>query len=743
MVKKKKKDHGRKTSYVLRFRKPNWGEYLPFAIFALLWLGLVLVAWPAVFERFNFPKLMWWAVVGSSLAVVGFFHLIASQKEVVVVGGKYLVAFLLMFVIVTWTALDSGASWWGMYGRFYASGLSWVLSLVVFYGLYVTLRWSVRKKHMEWFHLGWVSLAIVQSFLAIAQRIWGVEYSFGDLLPEGSNTPVGTIGHPDSLAIFLLSALWWSLYKMEVNSNSFLKSLWAIGAIFLLAGLLSLGSLVALGLLAFLTIAMTLQLYINKNVGYLFSWWSGWLLFSILAVFIWSTPYLGVGSWPERYTQFRLQESWQFTLEAIERHPITGVGWENYYFSFEQEIRPELDPSFNALLNSDDNWQRVYNNTGVELLTLVSFGGLLALGVWGWFLYSLLVSYWRNRVKLLKDPEARWYAFLTVSCLLLMSFQVASMFVWACFWLGVAGSWVRLGGVSTWRLENAPELVSSWLRKPQLSLFGIVMAGFLWLVIAFGSFQWLRAERLFEKQQRIVDMIEKMEEEGTPLETEEEEMWHKIGYEAIRKAHSLVVWDERYQAALAKQMYLYGAFAVDAYDLTDQSQGQALAGNFNSWIVEAEGHIEQAIKKMPIEPGYYLIRGEIVADTEVMIDSYLKAVELAPLQPMYYYYLARQYYLNNDYEYAAQVVIEGLKTKPDWVPIRVELVKVLMEAEMYVEAQEQLAAFRLWVFEDQDSRRTYRGADLEAIIVDLESQLPEDLDYQELPNVSPPIEDRV
>lgn len=616
---------------------------LTYSIYILVFL-LPLFFLPFTGELYEFNKLflLFFITLIGFLAWAG--KLILVERAVIFKRTPFDLWVLLFWGFIgigTIFSQDWRNSVFGAYGRF--SGNFIELTLWVLFYILITQNFTARqaKRLIELFLIS-SSLVAISFHLAF----WGaLQYLH---LPFQFISTLGI--SPQGLAVFLGIALatlvsYWIFAHPQRTSMRILY-----GAAFLVQGgvlviVNSPWTWIVIGISAFglLSIVLLLHLLTGKEINRL----SLCIFFILVALLFFFFPSLfHLANVPSEIL-LNNKTSWQISVEAFRQSPLVGVGLGNWQESF-LRFKP-------LLFNASSFWQYRFDTPLSYYALLLSTAGMLGIiaylilmGMLGFLLRKVFREDHSPRLKIVILPALFGLAALLVSFIWYYETITLSLLFWT--FLAVLGIFFAKGfSLAEFRrdFKITPE-ANLFLS----SLFLLIIVG-VGLVGFFGG-KFYYAELLYKKSLAAPSLKEQVD--------------------VLTRVISLSPFEVEYRLALSQAASLYTQGELEklppAASGNDQETQKILP-----YVNLAINQIEYLAKSVPRRLAVWEVRGALYKNfrkfsgkeaVNLAIDSFKKAGELAPTDPIYPLQIARIALDENDIPQAKSETAKAQSLKPDY-----------------------------------------------------------------------------
>jgi hypothetical protein len=420
-----------------------------------------------------------------------------------------LLAYLGVYLITSFTALDQVSSFLGYYGRFVGSFMS-VMSLVVLYYILVN---NVRTERVTSKLIDVLMLSGAVVLVYSLLQIFGVYLLRFNFAKSPSFNPVGSMVTLSIFAGVMILLAQWGWLKGASKMKSLLYALITVVGLLVVFFINAFVAwlVLALSMIAFVAMSMVMSRH-EGHTGV----WKPLLVLVISVLFVGFNflpdsinPRRMVGDMVRLPVEIQLSNSatWEMVRNAVKNEPLLGYGPGNTAVAFGQ-IKPDsINQSIVWQLNFDRASSEIANITiETGLLGLLAFEALAVL----FFIYAILF--------LMKRPDhpGRIYAFgLLIAWLALYLthfFYFYNTTLWFLFWL-LLGLFVA---VTHWKQEGSaasnlsfnesPRSAVSWMFASLLILAVLLIGGFFQIAVYYADTAYAAGVRELNSQDR--DLME-------------------------------------------------------------------------------------------------------------------------------------------------------------------------------------------------------------------------------------------
>ncbi len=189
---------------------------------------------PQTYELFEFNKMFF--VYGIAVLVLTVWAIRSVEEKRIIFRKTYLdyplSLFLLSQILSTIFSLDIHTSVWGYYSRFHGGLMSSIAYLILYWGLVSNL---FEKKYVHRFLKGALFSAVVVSLYGVAQH-FGIDKDFW--VQNVQARVFSSLGQPNWLAAFLVSALPVGISYFLFESRWYFKLVYLVSCVFLFTAFL-------------------------------------------------------------------------------------------------------------------------------------------------------------------------------------------------------------------------------------------------------------------------------------------------------------------------------------------------------------------------------------------------------------------------------------------------------------------------------------------------------------------------
>ncbi|MDP2671051.1 MAG: O-antigen ligase family protein [bacterium] len=648
-------------------------------------------------EAFNFNKYI--LLVGSAsiltLLWTGKMLLEGRVRVVRTALDIPILIFLAVSLLSTVFSVDQVISLAGWYPRFHFSFLS-ILSYSLLYFVAVSNLDKETRRLLLW---AVVASGLVLGFLSTAS-FFG-QYLLPQAYTKARNwTPIGSI---NQLVLYLVVSLPIAFSLLFSEKNYFLKAAAALAIFFMsLAFIFSNMGVGWIGLAvagaAFLVLSPKLILEPTDR----------WLAGGLVAIFVVVALVFASGSLRNtllkpmvkgkpaslelvKENTLPLANSWKVAARATGEKPLLGSGPGTYLFNF-TAFKP-------FEMNSTSNWNIRFDESGSDYL-----GILPTMGIIGLIAFSLIVlaavrptiKYVLNSPNLKQNSESLFLAVSIVVfslCLVFFNSGIATFLVFllitaAAFSLlrdaGVAGVddvdlrlvALRSGGIIQVEPAGRP-------KQNSLALVSFIPAIFVFLALVFVGYRVYAGEVYFR---RAVNEANQKPANGKNIRDNLLASIRSNSYFDLYH-RTLMLTD----LSLAKSISQRGKLTKDEQNTLVGLIGEAQNEGKIASGYETRGLGVITIKKVPGTSNlnvanweslaliYSNIGGDQRANALIHAkNTYIRAIQLDPLNPQLYQSLATLYYSEKDYENAIKLLQSATQAKADYLPARYDLAQAFI-----------------------------------------------------------------
>lgn len=438
---------------------------------------------------------------------------------------------------------------------------------------------------------------------------------------------------------------------------------------------------------------LSLQLFVLTLAAMVGYWWQDkaarakWLLAAPIALIgVVTSLWLMLPGKPATPTILPFMANWSVALNALQtpRVALVGVGADNFGLAF-QQLRP-------AWMNLTPTWNVVYTQGSTTPSTL-----LVSLGLSGFLLWvSLLVTAWKwFLAKPYRQTAAGWATLAGLTLQLLLpphAVVIGLTFVALAYWMADQSKSheVVFKSVSA---QHVPGQISVQLSTAASVVSIAVILGLGWIGYWTGrnslSQYWMLRAVAAQQANNMLDTYESYQR-AVALNPYDDTTRSRYGAtslliaQALSQKESPTEADTQQVATLAEQALREAQVATTLQPAQSQ-HWQLQASVYQNLIGVAEGADQWAI------------------------NSYARAIETAPTNPLVRMSLAALFQQYESYQQAASLYDQAIQLKPDLAAPRYQLAQILKQGNNPVAAYQQLSAVLELLPEDSTDRTTVQG----------------------------------